>query len=483
MTLRVHPTEIVRQSKSPLLAAHSSWVRVLLGDIAEVKNGFAFTSKFFDKGEGVPLLRIRDVGSDSTETRYSGLYDPAYVVRPGEIVVGMDGDFRVARWRGPEALLNQRVCKVVVRDPGLYDEDFLLFILPGYLNAIHDFTSSVTVKHLSAESVKEIPVPLPPLPEQHRIVAAIEEQFSRIDAGVDALQRARRNLQRMRATVLHAAVTGRLLPQDSEDEPAEIVLKRAGIDSLRNDGFPPLPTGWEWVRFGDLLLLLRNGIFVSRPTTDPGGIPILRISAVRPLQLDLEDVRYLPNRTGSKDLQPFFIATEDLLFTRYSGNPEFVGACAMVRQLPQPTLHPDKLIRAVVNKEIGVPRFLELVTSTGYSRDYIRRRRRTTAGQTGISGGDLKKMPVPLPPLAEQARIAQEVERQFSIIQAVARAGEDSLGLTTSLRRRILNTAFQGGLVPQDPSDEPASVLIDRIRAARDVEESMAHRSRRRIRR
>jgi type I restriction enzyme S subunit len=319
------------------------------------------------------------------------------------------------------------------------------------------------------DELSAYPVFLPPLAEQRRIVAAIEEQFSRIDVAVEALQRARRNLQRMRAAVLRAAVTGCLVPQHPEDEAAETMLGRAGIMPLRDADLHSLPRGWEWTRFGDLLHLLRNGIFVSRPTDDPRGVPILRISAVRPLALDLEDVRYLPNGRRSKDLQPFFITAEDLLFTRYSGNPEFVGACAMVRNLPRPMLHPDKLIRAVVKKEIAMPAFLELATSAGYSRDYIRFRRRTTAGQTGISGGDLKNMPIPLPPLAEQARIAQEVERQSSIIHALARAVGYSFERTVSLRRGILSVAFRGNLVPQDPTDEPAEVLLGRVKVARAV--------------
>jgi type I restriction enzyme S subunit len=152
MTLRVHPDEIVHDSDSRLLAIHPSWERTRLSDVAEVSNGFAFKSTYFSKSEGVPLLRIRDVGRSETEANYVGEFDARYLVEPGSIVVGMDGDFRVARWAGPVALLNQRVCKVSVRDETLYDAGFLFYALPGYLDAIHTRTSSVTVKHLSSRS-------------------------------------------------------------------------------------------------------------------------------------------------------------------------------------------------------------------------------------------------------------------------------------------------------------------------------------------
>ena len=103
---------------------------------------------------------------------------------------------------GPDALLNQRVCKITVRTEAYYSQRFLRWVLPGYLDAVHRSTSSVTVKHLSSETVKELPIPLPPRPEQERIVAAIEEQFSRLDAGIAALERARHNLVQMRAAIL-----------------------------------------------------------------------------------------------------------------------------------------------------------------------------------------------------------------------------------------------------------------------------------------
>ena len=115
----------------------------------------------------MPLIRIRDVGKSGTDTWYAGDYDSRYVVEPGSTLVGMDGDFRVAQWQGPKALLNQRVCKLTIRKGSEYDERFLLYVLPGYLKAIHDFTSSVTVKHLSLEDNRRAPNsgPAPPRAE------------------------------------------------------------------------------------------------------------------------------------------------------------------------------------------------------------------------------------------------------------------------------------------------------------------------------
>ena len=117
-----------------------------------------------------PLLRIRDGLDSKTEAFFTGIYEDLYLVQPGDLVVGMDGDFNCALWRGPEAVLNQRVCKVSP-DERLYCKQFLSYALSGYLRAINGATSSVTVKHLSSRTVQEIPLPLPPRAEQDKIVA------------------------------------------------------------------------------------------------------------------------------------------------------------------------------------------------------------------------------------------------------------------------------------------------------------------------
>ena len=174
MALGYSPKEIVESGEFPLLAKHPSWERVDLQEIAIVQNGYAFPSTNFTKGIGLPLIRIRDIDKRDTEDYFQGDYPSDYVVNNGDILIGMDGDFNIARWKGKQALLNQRVCRIIPTT-NLYDEKFLVFVLPSFLKAINEKTSSVTVKHLSSRTICDIPLPLPPLPEQHRIVAKIEE--------------------------------------------------------------------------------------------------------------------------------------------------------------------------------------------------------------------------------------------------------------------------------------------------------------------
>ena len=241
MSFTANLLDIVAENRNHLLGGHHSWKRVRLGTIAKILNGFPFESDRFSKVEGMPLIRIRDVVPGSTETFYQGEFDKSFLVQPGELLVGMDGDFNCALWRGEPALLNQRVCKITP-DESSYSGRFLRHVLPGYLAAINAATPSLTVKHLSSKTVADIPLPLPPLDEQRRIVAEIEQQFTRLEAGVTALRQVQAKLKRYRAAVLKAACEGRLVPteaalarQESRPyEPASELLARIFTERRKN---------------------------------------------------------------------------------------------------------------------------------------------------------------------------------------------------------------------------------------------------------
>jgi type I restriction enzyme S subunit len=339
-------------------------------------------------------------------------------------------------------------------------------------------------------------MPLAPINEQRRIVAKIEELFSDLAAGVAALERAKTNLKRYRASVLKAAVEGKLTAEwrakHPKTEPASKLLERilverrkkweadqlakftaAGREPPKNwkakyvepsppdtTDLPELPEGWCWSKLDQLLVFLRNGYFQS-PSGAEEGTPILRINAVRPMRVDLTEVRFLDKIKG--DVSDYFVENDDLLFTRYNGSVELLGVAGMVRDCTERVLHPDKLIRVKVGAVQPVPSYIEIASNVGVSRKHMIGRARTTAGQTGISGIDVREIPIPLPPLAEQQQIVTEAEERLSQITAAEQQIESNLLRAASLRQSILKQAFEGKLVPQDPKDEPASVLLERI--------------------
>lgn len=167
----------VRQAAFPL---------VPLSELLSVQNGFAFKSDRFSDHEGTPIIRIRDIKTNKTKTRYVGDYDPSYLVGDGDLLIGMDGEFNCTLWSGGPALLNQRVCKL--HSFHGVEKEYLARLLPKILQEIEDATYAVTVKHISAKQILGIEIPLPPPEVQHEIVAEIEGYQRIIDGALAVLE-------------------------------------------------------------------------------------------------------------------------------------------------------------------------------------------------------------------------------------------------------------------------------------------------------
>lgn len=165
-----------------------------------------------------------------------------------------------------------------------------------------------------------------------------------------------------------------------------------------------LPPGWEWATLGEMAESVKNGIYVSRAGVEPAGVPILRISAVRPLALGVDDLRYSARTVDDLKSADAMVEGGDLLFTRYSGSRDFVGVCACAPEGLGDLTYPDKLIRVRLPPDID-PKYVAYAFTSPIVRLRVEAVLRTTAGQVGISGRELKRVTFPLAPLPEQRRI------------------------------------------------------------------------------
>ena len=143
-----------------------------LTELCYIQYGYAFDSaKFTEDSNYPPLVRIRDVQRGYSETYYSGDYSKEYVLHFGDLLIGMDGEFNIARWKSRDALLNQRVCKITAKKDT--SEEYLRFALSKSLKEIEDRTAFVTVKHLSAKELNKLVIDIPPYAEQITIANAL----------------------------------------------------------------------------------------------------------------------------------------------------------------------------------------------------------------------------------------------------------------------------------------------------------------------
>lgn len=164
------------------------WSHKKLTDLCAIQYGFAFDSSYFnDSGDGLPLIRIRDVVRGFSETYYRGAYLPEYIVKKGDYLIGMDGEFNIAQWKCGEALLNQRVCKISSKSDS-YIEQFAYYFLCRILKEIEDETPFVTVKHLSAKRLNQILTPVPSIEEQKAICSLLDKMNRVIEAKKEQLK-------------------------------------------------------------------------------------------------------------------------------------------------------------------------------------------------------------------------------------------------------------------------------------------------------
>lgn len=402
---------------------------------------------------------------------------------------------------------------------GLASAEFIVFpnsrhfdsrFLQYFLNSA-EFVSFAT--HLNTgdrprvdyDQLAPYPVPLPPLDEQQRIVAAIEEQFTRLDAAVAGLKRTQANLKRYRAAVLAAACSGRLVPTEAEQarqegreyEPADQLLQRilserrerweadqlarmqaqgkvpngdawknkyADSDGVEDKDLPDLPDGWVWTTI-EQLGFAQGGI-QKQPKRRPQqhAFPFLRVANVLRGRLDLSEIHEVELFAG--ELEKLRLEPDDLLIVEGNGSPTEIGRMAVWNGSIPNCVHQNHIIR--VRPLTGaLAKYIESYWNSPVGSNTVMRVASSTSGLYTLSVSKINQLPVPLPPYAEQVRVVNEVDHRLSLSDVLHRSTEHALKRADRLRQSILRRAFEGTLVPQDPTDEPAEVLLERIRVER----------------
>ncbi len=344
------------------------------------------------------------------------------------------------------------------------------------------------------QDIRTYSMPLPPLPEQRRIVAKIEELFAELDAAVVELERVRVNLKRYRASVLKAAVTGELTAdwraKQRSLEPASTLLERIltnrrtkwEADQLAKfqatgktppkdwqakypepskadtTTLPKLPDGWCWASVEQL------GMVQLGRQRSPGNVSkhfptkYIRAANITEFGLDLSDV--LEMEFTPKERITFTLRAGDIILSEASGSPEHVGKPAIWRDELAGCCFQNTVLR--LRPDYVASEYL-LTVFLHFYRNKVFAQISAGVGINHLSASKFSAMSVALPPLAEQEAIVLEVEARLSDVTAAEAVVSANLTRAARLRQSILKEAFAGRLVPQDPADEPAPALLERI--------------------
>jgi type I restriction enzyme S subunit len=440
-------------------ATHWGWTRLI--DIARPSYGFAFPSSRFNSAKrGMPLIRIRDISNADTEAYFDGDYDPAYLVRAGDFLVGMDGDFNLRRWKGKDGLLNQRVMRINGWRCGV-DPKFVKLPLQFVLDHLHGETSLTTVKHLSAKQVNGIEIPLPPVAEQHRIVAKVDELMGLCDR----LEAARATREGMRDR-LAAASLARLNAPDPETFQADA---RFALDAL-----PALTTRPDQIKALRQIILnlavrgkllegttakaasvgdyrtLQNGYAFKSSWFSKEGVRLLRNANIGHGEIRWNDVVHLPEERLS-EFERFRLNEGDIVLTL--DRPFIVTGTKVAR------VGADDLPSLLLQR---VGRFVE--TSPGLDDDYLflwinsphfndQIDPGRSNGVPHISSKQVEAAEIFVPSLAEQHRIVAKVDALMALCDRL----EANLTATAATRRRLLDALLAEALAPADDRELEAA--------------------------
>jgi type I restriction enzyme S subunit len=442
-----------------------NWTWTKIANVCELINGRAFKPNEWSS-TGLPIVRIQNLNNINAAFNYCNFeVDEKYLIENGDLLFAWSGtpgtSFGAHIWNRGKAVLNQHIFKVKI-DENLLNKFFLMYLLNHKVNEyIRKAHGTAGLAHITKRKFEDSFIPLPPLAEQMRIVEKIEELFTRLEAGVEALKKVKAQIRRYRQAVLKYAFEGKLTEEWRKHAGAnygvgpENIKKGKHIGSPIQDDLSPLPEGWVWVRLGEVCLDPQYGWTTS--AASDGTLHLLRTSDITSGNIDWTTVPFC--KKEPPDVEKYLLMDGDIVISRAGS----IGYSCLIKNPPK-AVFASYLIRfkPLINEHylayfLKSPLYWEAISE-----------KQLGIAIPNVNATKLKQIPIPLPPLPEQRQIVSEIERRFSVADEVEKVVEQSLKQAERLKQSILKRAFEGKLVPQEPNDEPAERLLERIRLKED---------------
>ena len=451
----------------------TSWLPCKFGDIARIRNGYAFKSQDFIKHEpavsDVPLIRQSQLKGDVVDLTEAVFLPgrflagfPNYVLRRGDIIIGMSGSIgHICRYTNDSpALQNQRTGKIELLSQGAVDVKFFGL----YLSSVEAelISKGMGVQNISSKDIEGLSLGLPPVSEQRRIIAKIEELFSELDKGVESLTIAREQLKVYRQAVLKHAFEGKLTagwrsknPQRAEV--AESLHARAPAERQPNAEAPDSPQiqtyqgkEWVWLRLGDVSHV--SGGLTKNPKRNALSrtMKYLRVANVYADRLDLSDVAEIG--VTDAEFDKLNLTRGDLLVVEGNGSVDQIGRVAIWKCELANVGHQNHLIRVRLKSGMS-PQFFQSFLMSPVGRELIVKQASSTSGLHTLSISKVSGLPVPVPSTQEQEQILLAIAGPLSEIEKLDEECALGIAKCAALRQSILKKAFSGNLMPRDSSE------------------------------
>lgn len=460
----------------------SSWQRVVISDVAELVRGVTYSKEDSRAApaEGFsPVLRATNIQDSRLVLESDLVFVPSDNVSPTQRL--RSGDIVMATSSGSKHLVGKSAlmrtdwvgsfgafCAALRAKPNI-DPRFLSAFLqsPAYWKQVTKKALGVNINNLRRGDIETLVLPLPELDEQREIVAELEKQFSRLDEAVANLQRVKANLKRYKASVLKDAVEGRLVPTESDlarregrtYETGEQLLRRilerrrkkwTGKRNYREPVVPEIttlsevPTGWAWASPDQLSASepysLAIGPFgsslkVSDYTTE--GVPLVFVRNIRAVSFGgSETIFVTPEK--AEELKAHTVEAGDILVTKMGAPPGDV--CMYPATRPPAVITADCIKLRLMRGQLSAAFFVHAIESK-LVQSQIQGITKGVA-QLKVSLGNFSAIGFPLPPVAEQRRIVEEIDRRLSLVRSVESEVDANLKRAQSLRQATLATAF-----------------------------------------
>jgi len=436
------------------------WVEAPIGELCALRNGRAFKPAEWSD-TGIPIVRIQNLNNPSARFNYyQGEVDARHWLNGGELLFAWSGtpgtSFGAHIWEGGGGALNQHIFRVDF-DSRSIDKAFFRFAINQKLNDLIEIAhGGVGLRHVTKGKFEATEISLPPLNEQRRIAAKLDTTLAAVEACRQRLDGVAVILKRFRRAVLAAATSGELTREWREEN---------SIDG-----------NWEEGCLHELLSSKPRNGYSPKPADQETSIKSLTLSATTTGRFKPEHFKYIDQSIPVDS--HLWLAPGDILVQR-ANTLEYVGISAVYSGPEKTFIYPDLMMKCRASDNVDT-QYLHYLLLSEVVRNYFRESATGTSGNMPkINQQIVMLAPVRWPTHDEQLEIVGRAQELFALADQLEARLTSARKIVDRLTPALLAKAFRGELVPQDPGDEPASVLLERIRAARQAEAATGQPSRR----